>query len=266
MLPTQRFIAGATKSSSRSLIQSCVFKRYSSSSSSSSSSPDEANSSQAQEAKDLENETEIKASSVGGSLKSPISTQAHTSSIESSSTPTPQQDSTPSSFVASSPKHTSQSKRKSSKSTRSKPLTYNLPYVPSTQHLNVDRIFEDSLYQGFRPLTTPIKDMKKYISLAIPAPPAKNNKAYWNTSACQVEEFSPLDSVPKFIGDGMKAFKAPQQPGNEIRIYPRDDRHVSSDPLSKRFRKYVQKELEKERRALDKKKITAFRYYDDIIH
>lgn len=256
-----------TRASSRSLNQPSpsikhVFKRYSSSSSSSSSSPD-LNSPQAQDTKEIEKESEetIKAStsSVEDSLKSPISTQTHTSSIQNSTTPTLQQKST--SFITQSAKHSASTSHKSARSFKSKPVSYNVPYVPSTQHLNVERIFEDTFFQGFRPLLSPIRDMKKYMSLTLPTPPPKNNRAYWNTSVCQVEEFAKLDCVPKFIGDGMKAFKVPKPPGNEVRIFPRDNEETTG-VLSRRMKKYVQKELEKEKKAFESRKITAYRYHD----
>ncbi|CCH41869.1 hypothetical protein BN7_1408 [Wickerhamomyces ciferrii] len=231
--------------------------RYSSSSSSSSNpsstSPDV---SQTKESNELDNDhtNETINTSMDTDLKASISTLNHTSNIEQTTTTT-------TTTTTTSPIITKTRKRsyKSSKPFQKKvPTSFNIPYVATTQHLDYSKITQDLFYQKFRPLLTPIKDQKKFNSLSTTLTPSepKNNKAYWNTSVCDQEQFQDLNCVPKFIGDGMKAWKKPGPPGNEIRIWSRDDGNMK---ISNKVKKILIKLNEN-----DKKKITAYRYYQDF--
>lgn len=231
MLASQRSALCSSRSLTTSFQNSTqrIFQRYSSSSSDVTQNK--------LETKELEKETVSSSSSSSPAtdepLKAPISTQDHTSSIQAE--PSTQQSQSQS-------KTKTSTKVKESRSFETTPFPYRLPFVQTTQHLRIQDIKEDSLFQGFRPLLTPLKDQRKIaLSYSKSKPPQpKNNIAYWNTSACG-HPFESLDCIPKFIGDGMKAFKKPLPPGNEITIRARAIDKSSSAKM-KRFIKKLSNE------------------------
>lgn len=246
MLTSNRSVLSSSRSFAPSLHNSTqrIFQRYSSSSSDLTQNK--------LETKELEQETASTSQSANDLIKAPISTQEHTTSIESSVT-SPE----PSTQQLQPKTSTKTTKAKSARSLKSIPLVYRLPYVPSTQHLKVQDIKEDCIFQGFRPLLSPLRDQIKTssnYSKSKPLPP-QNSIAYWNTSACG-HPLAPRDCVPKFIGDGMKAFKVPLPPGNEIRIRAR----AVDNSSSAKMRRFVKKMLDNEENG-DPEPLASFKRF-----
>lgn len=257
MIPLQRTFVTCSKSirvppsTKYNILPSQI--RYSSSSSSSSSPTNDV---QPQETNEIEQEQEEAVQANSGTTDSTTaspSTAQDTLDNNSLKTATTVQDHTKidisktigyketdiKSNTKSSKSSKSSTSKKTARSYRSTSINYNIPYVPSTQHLGFDRIYEDMFFQTYRPLLSPVKDLLKYTP-SKSLTPKINNIAYWNTSITG-QPLAPLDSVPKFIGDGMKAFKKPAPAGSEIRIYPREEE------LSADLKRFLKTEARKER-------------------